>query len=334
MREITSAKIAAETQMQYLDWMRRNDERVAVLRTHFAEAYTADHTKLNETASNPTEIAIELLLGEMRSLFRATPTLITSNAHDLIDEASALLPSDEVILESEIPSDPLMLWFERPYRYELLLPSEMDASPSEWMKEDWLVIAMTLRKENVVYPDGRTFTGLMIHVYGRPFNQERVNLNAFDTSTGGLLLIDIIGIKANISWDSEMYQDAPWMLGVKKWIIAMFRLMGDHIEQERVHVDRASRRRLDRLSFPSDGYISEVRLRKVVYADESKDAGTGVPLKFRHRVRGHWRKFFLPSMNRPVGDPQAYRYSYVNDYVRGPKSSPVIESQQVITLAK
>jgi len=35
-----------------------------------------------------------------------------------------------------------------------------------------------------------------------------------------------------------------------------------------------------------------------------------------------------------VGDPAAYRHKFVNDYVRGPKESPLVESRQVISVVR
>lgn len=343
---IRSAADAAERQMSYAKFLARADNRTLFIRSTFMSAYSGfsngfsgdlkDARPMTKVRSvdgteriapvHTAELGQMMLSTELMTIGGGTPVFVTAQAHEIIDEAAALLPNGEVLLPAERDSRPLMLWFEQPYRYELL-SSLADGSA---LREDWRVDAITIEPVNDMgssYNDSRG-PGIQVTVYGRPYNN--VDHDAFAEIDGGLLPVDVIGIGCNVAWD---HPHAAWVIALKKWIIAMYRLMGDHIERERIHIDRATRRRLTRLSFPEDGYITELRLRKVAYGDES-EGGQGAALRFRHRVRGHWRKFYCPSTGKPVGDPEAYRHRYVNDYVRGPKTGPLVESQQVVVLAR
>lgn len=146
-----------------------------------------------------------------------------------------------------------------------------------------------------------------------------------------LIPCDFFGIRSGIAWEPGQHSENG--RAMKRWLIAVLRLMGDHIERADERPDRAARRRLERAGFPADGYVSVLRLRKAIYGD-SDGLGGGPPLRFRHRVRGHWRRFYAPSTGLPVGDPEAYRHRFVNDYLRGPKDSVRRESKQVIVVGR
>lgn len=149
-----------------------------------------------------------------------------------------------------------------------------------------------------------------------------------------IVLVDLLPMRFGLSWWQKHDETgATWVRDLKQWVVAMFRLMGDHIEREPVKLDRATSRRETRRGRPADGYLTTLRLRKVVYTDHGP-SGSGRSATFRHLVRGHWRKFYCPSTKKPVGDPAAYRHKYVNDYIRGPKTEEFVASQQVITIAR
>lgn len=329
---VQNAAHAAQRQMQFAEWLKRNDRAALSDRLTFMTAFVNGTKHKASTSDGDIDIpslAIGMLNTEIVAHSTATPVFVTSNAHDLISEAASLIPPTEMLLASEIGDHSLILWFEKPYQYDLITSTYM----GEFSEEHWQVEAIAIERVDSM---ATTFNdtigpGLQVMLYGRPTNPDKVDIEVYRRATGGLTMIDCIGIRTGVSWDS--FPTAPWVSALKAWVVAMYRLMGDHIEQDRVRPDRAERRRLERLGFPRDGYITELRLRKVAYGNEGEGTGKGAPLRFRHRVRGHWRKFYCPSMGQ-VGDPEAYRHRYVNDYIRGPKETPMVESQQVITLVK
>lgn len=308
MKTLTSAREAAEAQMTYRAFLNRNPKRSLFVRRNFLSS-------LQRTPLDATALAPVLLSEEIEQFQRATPVFVTDNADQLIREAASLLPPDEMLLATERADNDLMLWFETPYQYGLLVDNN-----GVKISEDWNVVAINIRRDEILLSDNTTGPGLVITLYAHiaPINE--------------LAPIDMIGVACEETWSGR--DIASWAKEIKAWVVAMHRLMGDHVERERVAVDRAARRRLDRLDFPKDGYITELRLRKSVYeeTDRVDDGGLPLRLRFRHRVRGHWRKFYCASLG-PVGTPSAYRYRFVNDYVRGPRSTPLVESSRVITLA-
>lgn len=343
---IRRASDAAENHIRYKDWIERNPHRALPLRLEFVAAYSDSLDSINGIppqvidrstgkairVDNQTVMATAMLNTERNVLEAASPVFVTEHAHALIDEASALLPDDEIILASERTPTHLALWFEKPYPYDLMA----DTGDAEFEEEHWevrlIIIQNVPNMATREHPEDEG-PGLQVAVYGAPtVFGERQPLD-FEEKTGGLLPIDLIGVRCG-NRPVFSFGPAPWVSALRRWVIAMFRLMGDHIEREPVRLDRPARRRLERMGFPVDGYLTELRLRKVLYSESGDGSGSGAPLRFRHRVRGHWRKFYCPSTARPVGDPEAYRYRYVNDYIRGPKESPMVESQQVVTLSR
>jgi len=318
----------AQKQQQYHNWLKRNLEQAYTVRKLFLKSFTKRHSSPQE--DDPATI---FLVEEIHTLHDATPVVVTSGAAALVNEAALLLPHDEILLPSEISDEPYALWFDEPYSYTTELP---DASGNH-LHENWLVQLMLVvpRPQMESDFDGRLKPGIAVFLYGIPnydniSDDERMMARSINDKNGGLLPIDVIGIRTETAWPDST---TTWVHDLKAWMIAMYRLMGDHIEREPVHLNRAERRQLGRAGFPEDGYISELRLRKIVYPDGEVGAG-GLSLRFRHRVRGHWRKFYCPSTGKPVGDPAAYRHKFVNDYVRGPKESPLVESRQVISVVR
>lgn len=332
-----TASSVAQRQWEFADWLRRNPDKALLERFTFMNAYVGSQAaqsqppllQTGESFTGAERLAFAMLTTEWEA-FAGTPVFVTAPAYDLIKEAASILPPDEVLLDSEVNTKDMVLWFEQPWDYDLITRVRSDDIQSE----QWKIEAITIQwvPEMGTKFNDTVGPGLQVVLYGRPTNMDVINDEAYRRATGGLSIIDCIGIRTALAWDA--FPHAPWVADLKSWLVAMHRLMGDHIERERVPQARAERRRLMRLGFPEDGYITELRLRKVAYGAFDGDEGSGAPLRFRHRVRGHWRKFYCPSKGLPVGDAEAYRYSYVNDYIRGPKESPTVESTQVITLAQ
>jgi hypothetical protein len=330
-------ELIAEYQMSYANTLNRTRSRAVLVRSAFLAAYehTSSATQIEmrdavtgqRVSADHDHLALAMLAGEFHTFHSATPVLVTDNAHALIDEAAEMLPIDEVLLPSECGTEELVLWLSTPFCYELTsqtVDGEVD--------ERWAIHAMTLTPTPMGTTDAPddVAPGLQIVMYGH-----LVSFNGLaapqPSSMNDMVPVDMVGVRCNVAWH---YPQAVWVTELKRWIIAMYRLMGDHIERENVRLDRAARRRLERAGFPNDGYVTELRLRKVAYGTDGEGGGSTGPLRFRHRVRGHWRKFYCPSMGRPVGDPEAYRHKFVNDYVRGPKSESFVDSTRVVTLAR
>jgi hypothetical protein len=325
MRLTTSAAHAAEQQMAYADWIIRNTRWVVRDRAAFMDLYINNGKRPALPPDEILRLGALLVQGEHDTAVVGTPVFVTADAHDIIDEASSMLPDGEMLLARERDSQPLMLWFERPYQYGLIAAIDEE----NFVEEQWSINAISIDPmDDMRRPGGDHGPGVAVMLYGRPAHVTP----AERTESGGMIPVDMIALMCDVGWEATEHPE--WILAMKKWIVAMYRLMGDHIEREVVQVDRAARRRLERAGFPPEGYVSELRLRKVVYGSHGDGDGPCGPLRFRHRVDGHWRNFYCPSMGKPVGDPGAYRYKYVNDYVRGPKSAPLIDSTKVVTLAR
>jgi hypothetical protein len=268
-----------------------------------------------------------------RNVFTKGRTIfLTTDAADLINESAAALP-EEVLLESEAPDYPFVLWLETPHQYDLLSVNS-DGTTST---EKWGIRAVAVRRESSIGREGAsTGPGLMMTLYADPecilqYGYTEVPAHLKNC----LVLVDLLPMRFGLSWwERHDETGAHWVRDFKQWIVAMFRLMDDHIEREPVKLDRATSRRELRRGRPADGYLTVLRLRKVIYTDKGIGGGAGGSAEFRHLVRGHWRKFYCPSMKKPVGDPAAYRHRYVNNYVRGPKEVDFIPSRQVISISR
>lgn len=321
--QIRSAITAAERQMQFRDWLTRRTPGAIRSRRWFIEAFTGNHPQTALDVRRLTQNTLDFLDNEHACAQHATPVYVTASALDIINEAAALLPNDEILLTRERDLQTLMLWFEQPLAYTI---GEVKYDDGTTGSEDWQVEMITI---SPVEDMGRTADGSEIIDRGPGI---QITLYATHPQDATVFApIDMIGIRCDHAWNE--HPRALWITEMKRWVIAMYRLMGDHIERSNVSMERAARRRLERAGFPVDGYVTELRLRKVYIDGDEGEWGPGAPLRFRHRVRGHWRKFYCSSMGG-VGDPAAYRHRYVNDYVRGPKGERVIESQRVVTLAR
>lgn len=113
--------------------------------------------------------------------------------------------------------------------------------------------------------------------------------------------------------------DAPH-LDSGKPLIATWVLMQQSITQaETTHPDRHQRRMAAKQGIPSELII--VRLRRVEHPTRS-DSDEPVPWSHRWLVGGHWRQQFYPSdrTNRPI---------WINPYVKGPESKPLVVKEKV-----
>jgi hypothetical protein len=286
------------------------------------------------TAQEQRAFASGLRHNEHHIFNKGRTVLLTDDAFDLINESAQTLP-DEVLLESEVPDYPFVLWFQTPYKYSLLTADAEKLGIHQ--VEDWGVRAIAFRRETKIGRIGEDSDGpgLTMTLYADSECLLQYGHSEVPSHLkNNLLLVDMLPMRFNLSWwEQHDKSGATWVRDLKQWVVAMFRLMGDHIEREPVHLDRATSRREQRRGRPADGYLTVLRLRKVIYTNHG-DGGAGSSATFRHLVRGHWRKFYCPSAQKPVGDPAAYRHRYVNNYVRGPKDAEFVPSAQVISVSR
>lgn len=143
-------------------------------------------------------------------------------------------------------------------------------------------------------------------------------------ATGNKSLVDSTFFSFNS--DKEIPEELET---IKRQLIALFRLTYSYLDVEnhkppRQFVKRAKR---SNRQIPEDYYVSVLTLRHKNYEGSSgiKHASP----KFAFRVRGHWAKRYLRSTGLPVGDPKAYRFVYISDYIKG-KDKTLVESRRVI----
>lgn len=302
------------------------------------EARTVDTNNLTGPPQTQEEVdAVLAQMGAEARLFRdGVPVFVTSEALDLVDEAVEEMPS-EVLLEQDLPYPAFVLWLERPHTYH----PQVIGHDGEIVQESWDIVAVAIEgTQNVqvrgIDADGEegeegeyTTRGAIATLYiAQGDIPER--MHAQPDMVGPFPLIDLLGMAFDVDW-SDRPIDGP-ARQLHKWLIALFRLMGEHIELTQGSVARPLLRsavRAGRMP-PKDGYLTLLHLRKGSYDGEPGESDEARKLRWKHRVRGHWQRFFCPSRGYPVGDERAYRHRYVNSYVRGP--GDLIDSHQVVVV--
>ena len=119
------------------------------------------------------------------------------------------------------------------------------------------------------------------------------------------------------------------VLELKRFLLAFFRLTYEYLEVDSTRPERSFQKRAKRsgINIPSDGYVTVMTLRRKLYTGESESDKQNSP-GYAFRVRGHWKKQYLPSRKLPVGDPGAYRHLYIKDYIKG--RGVVVRSKRVV----
>lgn len=316
MLNIRNAADAVESHYRYIDWANRNRQTLNIhWETFSALKESVDHDEM-------TRVVIE-------SLQESEVAFVADEVLELVNEAAPLLPTDEVLLARDTEERDLSLWLETPIPYFLITDTD-----GVKVRENCLVHMVHITHMPLGENDD---PGIWINLYGvftstqTEEGEEEEQVPYSFPTYHGLLPVETIAIAFKRPIGQSFY-DAEWVVNILLWIVALYRLMGDHIVRSTGKAPRPAMRRIQRLGFPADGYLTEFTLRRVDY-EKGADTGTGTPLRFRHRVRGHWRQFYCSSLG-PVGDPEAYRYKYVDDYVRGPKETSFIESTRVITVKR
>ncbi len=104
-------------------------------------------------------------------------------------------------------------------------------------------------------------------------------------------------------------------------LLATWTLMQQSLTvSERAPIDRAERRRSARAGLPSDLLV--VRLRRKSLDSPPAEESTDVHWSHRWLVSGHWRNQWLPSR-------ECHRLQWINGYVKGPDSAPLVVKDRV-----
>lgn len=358
----TDAFAAQQTMRKYLDTRDALEQRV-----HFMKVYN----EAKEIDRDVFETAFHQTAEEQRLFTYGRTILVTEQAMDLIDEAYSVLPS-EVLLYQDLPYDDFVLWFERPLDYlPQVVSAETGESIEEhwtvnavgvhfisqgvYRSEDIATVVGRPRRgvhlTSIEEATARAIDGVRISVYVASEDLPGPTAFNINPDVTPYTLIDLIGVGFDIDWAERAKalsealalegDDAEYLLAPNNaarmlhgWLISLFRLMGEHIQLVPTTASRQVQRAAQRAGWkiPQDGYLSILRLGLDAYGRQEGESEGDFHLRWRHRVRGHWRHFYCPSRGLPVGDPGAYRYRYVNSFVRGPKDTPLIESNQVIVV--
>jgi hypothetical protein len=348
----SDAFAAQQTMRQYLGTQDALKQRL-----HFLRVYN----EVEEITQDLVDTALHQTAEEQRLFTYGRTVLVTAAAMDLIDEAYSVLPS-EVLLHQDLPYDHFVLWFERPLEY---WPEVVSAETGEPTQERWTVNAVGITflhqgvYRGIAGATGRRGTQITTLEEAEAYAVDGVRVSVYVASEDlpgpitinmnpevtPYTIIDLIGVGFDIDWGErakalELLQDPNTVVPnnaarmLHGWLIALFRLMGEHVELVPTVATRQVQRAAVRSGWkiPKDGYLSILRLGLEAYGRLEGESEGDFHLRWRHRVRGHWRHFYCPSRGLPVGDPGAYRYRYVNSFVRGPKDTPLIESNQVIVV--
>ena len=82
---------------------------------------------------------------------------------------------------------------------------------------------------------------------------------------------------------------------VRRFLVALFRLMEEYVDKDTTVLPRAFGRRATRGGRKGDAKsVTTLSLRRALY-DETDGTGTGVKVTLAHLVRGHWRNQWYPS---------------------------------------
>lgn len=123
----------------------------------------------------------------------------------------------------------------------------------------------------------------------------------------------------------------------RRWTLSFFRLIWQRILTPTTEPwDRAARRRADRVGINAQRDVTILKLRRVaddVGEPRVPDDERGWTLNHRVIVRGHWRRQWYRSLG-PVGDDDAYRMVWIDPYIKGPESGPLILKHSVTSVVR
>lgn len=286
---------------------------------------------------------------EQDNLFNAETIFVSSEILQEVAEAAETMP-DSVLIPQDLFVPNGVLVFETPYKLQLVVQSGL-------FVESWLIHSVNFRvdKEN---------SSIEVRLYGQWRRTDALTVQQaveWDETKNGFTLHNITDEEAMMKAlaDDNVERGLGYMrdraaskytlvdatrydfnkegfpvaeLGaLKKHLIALFRMTNSYLDVEKHRPPRHFTKRAKRAKrvIPDEFYLSVLTLRHRV---SDSQGGTHSSPKFAFRVRGHWAKRYLRSLNKPVGDPEAYRYVYIKDYIKG-KDKPLVESTRIIKIS-
>lgn len=187
-------------------------------------------------------------------------------------------------------------------------------------------------------------TGFFVRVYGTLVSTEidGITLESPELQKSPLKLIDqyaffygeegVRGEKefreAHCGTEDEMsIRSLERISQVRRFLVALFRLMGEYVDKTEEKLPRAFSRRAFRADRAGKtGSVTTLSLRRSVYGDS--EHGTGRKVTLAHLVRGHWRRQWYPSQ-------KMHRAKWINAHRRGGNhDDKIIERPRIITVTQ
>lgn len=114
---------------------------------------------------------------------------------------------------------------------------------------------------------------------------------------------------------------------IRRFMVALFRLMGEYVDKTDETLSRPFSRRATRAGRTGNvGRVTTLSLRRSIYGDSEN--GTGRKITLAHLVRGHWRRQWYPSQNM-------HRAKWINAHRRGGHIDDTpVERPRLITVTK
>ena len=187
-------------------------------------------------------------------------------------------------------------------------------------------------------------TGFFVRVYGTLVSTEidGITLESPELRNAPLKLIDqyaffygeegVRGEKefreAHCGTDDEMsIRSLERISQVRRFLVALFRLMGEYVDKTEEKLPRAFSRRAFRADRAGKiRSVTTLSLRRSVYGDS--EHGTGRKVTLAHLVRGHWRRQWYPSQ-------KMHRAKWINAHRRGGNhDDKIVERPRIITVTQ
>jgi len=322
----------------------RNDI-VSQIGKEFIDFIRTDEGKLEQFNE-----CISIMNEERSNVEQAETIFVSEQIMEEVHEAVETLP-DNVLLPQDLFVSNGLLIFEKPLEYSLIVQNELcrevwnihslQFNPSKHehgieirMYGNW-VKTISLNDDASISYNATTKSFAFENVEDEEaYAKEFFGVRSGDLSellarraTNTMSLVDITFYQFNSS--------APLIdsLGkLKQFLIALFRMTHSYIDVEKHRPPRHFTKRAKRAKrlVPEEFYLTVLTLRHKFYHGDGTQKHSSP--KYAYRVRGHWKKAFLPSKKLPVGTPEAYRYVYISDYIKG-KDKQLVESTRVIRIA-
>jgi len=312
----------------------------------------------NGTSEAQAKALNEFIHVEREKLTTAQTIFVSKNIMEEVLEASRTMP-DNVLIPQDVFVPNGVLVFEEPIKYTLVVDD--GAYIEEW---DTHSIQFNYIPDYPIRTEGEPTTyssGIEVRLYGKwcatlsvkdneeyrynPDATELENIELASRLVGGQVSKHQVAYFLNRARGSaSTYLDATFLEcnrdeiqddnlnDFKRTLITLFRMTYSYLAQTQEEAPRHVIKRAKRANrkILENGYLTVLRLRRVEYEN---GGGTHSSPKYAFRVRGHWKRAYLRSTGLPVGDPNAYRYVYVSDYIKGKTANKEFrESTRVINI--